>query len=479
MELSSLLSSTTSIIPELILVVASLVLIIIAASTAEKGRPYAFFVAIVAIGLSFFANLERFESPEAAFQGALSLDVFSAYFNSIFLFGALFTVLISRDYLKENENFGEYLSLILLCTTGMMFISSAKEFISLFIGFEVMSISVYVLSGFDRRSLGSMESGIKYLVLGGFSSAVLLYGISLLYGATGSVFFEEIIAGFAPGDPLFIAGTVLVLIGFLFKIGAAPFHQWIQDTYEGAPTPVTAFMSVAVKAAAFAILLRFLFEGINVYAVDINTILIAVSILTMTIGNVSAIVQKSIKRMLAYSSIAHAGYLIVGIVARINGEANALSDVLYYIYAYTIMNMGAFAIICCLSRKGRETTDYSAISGLWKRYLQSSGCLAVLMFSLAGIPPTIGFFAKYRVFLAAAEVQLYFLVLVGVINSVVSAYYYLKVLVYAFMHDEQYSFEPASPVSLISIGVLSLAALLFGLFPLYSVEMAIKAAGSL
>jgi len=361
----------------------------------------------------------------------------------------------------------------------MMFISSAKEFISLFIGFEVMSISIYVLSGFDRKSVGSMESGVKYLVLGSFSSAVLLYGISLLYGSTGSVFFEKVIAGFDPQAPLFIVGTVRVLIGFLFKIGAAPFHQWVPDTYEGAPTPVTAFMSVAVKAAAFAILLRFLFEGINVYGMDISTILIGVSILTMTIGNVSAIVQKSIKRMLAYSSIAHAGYLIVGIVAKINGEANALSEVLYYIYAYTIMNLGAFAIICCLNRKDKGTNDYDAISGLWKRKPYIAVCLAVLMFSLAGIPPTIGFFAKYRIFLSAAEVQLYSLVLIGVINSVVSAYYYLKVLVYAFMHDEKYSFEPANPVSMISIGVLSLAALLFGLFPVYSVEMAIKAASSL
>lgn len=478
MELSSLLSSTIFIIPELILVVASLITILIAVSTSGKGKNYGFFVAIVAVCLSFFTNLERFETPEVAFFGALSLDVFSAYFNSIFLAGAFFTLLISRDYLKGSENVGEYISLILLCTTGMMFISSSKEFISLFIGFEVMSISVYVLSGFDRRSPSSMESGIKYLILGGFSSAVLLYGISLLYGATGSVFFDNIIAGFDPENPLFMAGTILVLIGFLFKIGAAPFHQWIPDTYEGAPTPVTAFMSVAVKAAAFAILLRFLFEGVNASAMDISTILIGVSILTMTIGNISAIVQKSIKRMLAYSSIAHAGYLIVGIVAKINGEANALSDVLYYIYAYAIMNMGAFAIICCLNKKDRGANDYDTISGLWKRKPYIAVCLAILMFSLAGIPPTIGFFAKYRVFLSAAEAQLYLLVLIGVINSVVSAYYYLKVLVYAFMHDEKYSFEPAGSISMLSIGILSLAALLFGLFPIYSVDLAIKAASS-
>ncbi len=478
MELSSLLSSTIFIIPELILVVASLIVIIIAVSASGKGKDYGFFVAVAAVCLSFLTNLERIDNPQVAFYGALSLDVFSAYFNSVFLAGAFFTLLISRDYLKGSENVDEYISLILLCTAGMMFISSAKEFISLFIGFEVMSISAYVLSGFDRRSAGSMESGIKYLILGGFSSAVLLYGISLLYGASGSVFFESIIAGFDPEDPLFLAGTILVLIGFLFKIGAAPFHQWIPDTYEGAPTPVTAFMSVAVKAAAFAILLRFLFEGVDIHAVDISSILIGVSVLTMTIGNVSAIVQKSIKRMLAYSSIAHAGYLTVGIVARINGETDAISDVLYYVYAYSIMNMGAFAIICCLNRKDGRANDYDSVSGLWKRNPYIAICLAILMFSLAGLPPTIGFFAKYRVFLSAAEVQLYSLVLIGVINSVVSAYYYLKVLVYAFMHDEKHAFEPAGTVSMVSIGILSLAALLFGLFPMYSVDLVIKAAGS-
>ena len=462
-----------------ILVLSSIIIIITTTTAGRNSKSYSFFIAIAGTCLSFLFNLERFASPTTAFSGALSLDVFSAYFNSIFLIGALSTILISRDYLVEDENIGEYFSLILLSVTGMMFLSSAKEFVSLFIGFEIMSISVYILCGFNKRSISSTESGIKYLILGGFSSAILLYGIALLYGATGSVFLDNILAGFDAGNPLYLTGATLVLIGFLFKIGAVPLHQWLPDIYEGAPTPVTAFMSVAVKAAGFAILLRVLFEGLNAAGLGISTLLLIVSILTMTIGNISAITQKSIKRMLAYSSIAHAGYALIGIIARINGEANALSGVLYYLYAYTIMNMGAFAIICYLSRENKEANDFDSISGLWARKPYAAICLAIFMFSLAGIPPTIGFFAKYRVFLSAVEAQLYALAIIGIINSVISAYYYLKVLVYAFMHGEKYSFEPYKPISMITIVILSIGALFFGLFPLYSIELAVRAANSL
>ena len=479
MELSSLLSSTLSIIPELLLVVISLVIILIGTIQKENVKSYNFFIAILSICLAFILNLSRFSNPESAFSGALSLDIFSAYFNSIFLIGALFTILISKEYMEQKENISEYLALILLSTSGMMFIASAKEFMSLFIGFEIMSIAVYILSGFNKKSLQSTESGIKYLILGGFSSAILLYGIALLYGATGSIYFSNIIAAYEYGNILYITGAVFVITGFLFKIGAAPLHQWVPDIYEGAPTPITAFMSVAVKSAGFAILLRVLFEGVNVSHHGISSAILIVSILTMTIGNISAITQKSIKRMLAYSSIAHAGYALIGILAKLNGEPNALSGVLYYLYAYTLMNMGAFAVLCYLSRENRSFNDYEQISGLWQRKPYTSICLAIFMFSLAGIPPTIGFFAKYRIFLSAVEAQLYLLVVIGIINSVISAYYYLKVLVYAFMHKEQQNFEPYKPLSVISIIILSIGTLLFGLFPLYSIELAIKAANSL
>ena len=478
MELSSLLSSTLSIIPELVLVVTSLVIILIGTIKNENISSYNFFISILCVCLVFVLNLSRFTEPTTAFSGALSLDVFSAYFNTIFLIGAFFTLLLSRDYMEQNENISEYFALILLSTSGMMFIASAIEFMSLFIGFEIMSIAVYILSGFNKKSVQSTESGIKYLVLGGFSSAILLFGIALLYGATGSIYFKDIISAFDYKSILYVTGSIMVLTGFLFKIGAAPLHQWVPDIYEGAPTPVTAFMSVAVKAAGFAILLRVLFEGVNITHHGVSTAILIVSILTMTIGNISAITQRSIKRMLAYSSIAHAGYALIGIIAQLNGEPNALSGVLYYLYAYTLMNMGAFAILCYLSRENRSFNDYEQISGLWQRKPYTAICLAIFMFSLAGIPPTIGFFAKYRIFLSAVEAQLYLLVVIGIINSVISAYYYLRVLVYAFMHKEQHTFEPYKPISVMSIVILSIGTLLLGLFPLYSIELAIKAANT-
>ena len=478
MELSSLLSSTLSIIPELVLVVTSLVIILVGTIKKDNISSYNYFISILCVCLVFVLNLCRFSDPSVAFSGALSLDTFSAYFNSIFLIGAFFTILLSKDYMEDNENISEYLALILLSTSGMMFIASAKEFMSLFVGFEIMSIAVYILSGFNKRSIQSTESGIKYLVLGGFSSAILLFGIALLYGATGSIYFKDIISAFNYQSVLYVSGSIMVLTGFLFKIGAAPLHQWVPDIYEGAPTPITAFMSVAVKAAGFAILLRVLFEGVNITHHGVSTALLVVSILTMTIGNISAITQKSIKRMLAYSSIAHAGYALIGIIAQLNGEPNALSGVLYYLYAYTLMNMGAFAILCYLGRENRSFNDYQQISGLWQRKPYTAICLAIFMFSLAGIPPTIGFFAKYRIFLSAVEAQLYLLAVIGIINSVISAYYYLKVLVYAFMHKEQHTFEPYKPISVMSIVILSIGTLLFGLFPLYSIQLAIKAAGT-
>lgn len=478
MELSSLLSSTLSIIPELVLVVTSLVIILIGTIKNENISTYNFFISVLCICLVFVLNLSRFTEPSVAFSGALSLDVFSAYFNAIFLIGAFFTILISRDYMEQNENISEYFALILLSTSGMMFIASAIEFMSLFIGFEIMSIAVYILSGFNKKSVQSTESGIKYLVLGGFSSAILLFGIALLYGATGSIYFKDIISAFDYKSILYVTGSIMVLTGFLFKIGAAPLHQWVPDIYEGAPTPITAFMSVAVKAAGFAILLRVLFEGVNITHHGVSTAILIVSILTMTVGNISAITQRSIKRMLAYSSIAHAGYALIGIIAQLNGEPNALSGVLYYLYAYTLMNMGAFAILCYLSRENRSFNDYEQISGLWQRKPYTAICLAIFMFSLAGIPPTIGFFAKYRIFLSAVEAQLYLLAVIGIINSVISAYYYLRVLVYAFMHKEQFTFEPYKPISVMSIVILSIGTLLFGLFPLYSIELAIKAANT-
>lgn len=479
MELTPVLNSTILLLPEIILIVTAIALIVIDPLLKGESTEKLFWIVLSGLILSFIFNLQRFHIESIVFSGALSLDLFAAYFNVIFIISSLLVVILSRDYISNlNSRVNEYYALILLCTSGMMILSSAKEFMSLFLGFEIMSLSVYILSGFNKRSARSVEAGIKYLVLGGFSSAVLLYGMALIYGASGTIYLEQIAAKFDPNNPLYIAGSALVLAGFIFKIGAFPLHQWIPDVYEGAPTTITGFMSVGVKAAAFAILLRVLFEGFSFSSPNWLLALKLISVLTMTIGNLTAIAQKSIKRMLAYSSIAHAGYALIGIVVTYAGYEIGLSSVLYYLLAYAFMNLGAFGVLSYLSRDGKECEKFEDVSGLWRRKPLIAIALGIFMFSLAGIPPTIGFFAKFRIFLSAIKAEFYWLAIIGIINSVVSAYYYLKVLVYAYMSEEYVEFPSLKTSSAIAITLLSLATLTMGVLPLYSWELALKVAKS-
>lgn len=479
MDLSDVFKSTLLIGPEISLIVAGLIIIVLDPILKDSAKKNLFGLALLGLAIGFILNLKRFGVTETAFSGALSLDQFAAYFNIIFLLGAFLAVIISRDYLSNiNKYSNEFYALILFSTSGMMILSSSKEFMSLFLGFEIMSISVYILSAFNRKSVRSTEAGIKYLILGGFSSAILLYGIALLYGASGSVYLDEIFRNFDPANPLFLAGSALVLVGFIFKIGAFPLHQWVPDVYEGAPMPVTAFMSVGVKAAAFAILLRVIFEGFSEIQLSIMPVLWIVAVFTMIVGNIAAIAQKSIKRMLAYSSIAHAGYALVGVVAAYGGDKLAVSSVIYYLFAYMFMNLGAFGVLTYLSKDGKECETFDDIAGLWRKRPYLALALGVFMFSLAGIPPTLGFFAKYRVFLSAVQADFYWLAVIGILSSVVSAYYYLRVLVYAYMKEETTTFPPFKIASSIVLIVLCLGTLVLGVFPFDSWSLALEAAGS-
>ncbi len=479
MDLSTVFQSTSLIVPEIVLMLFGMVILILSPIVKNQKNDYFLYVGIAGVVLSFVLNLGRFNSEAIAFSGTLRIDNFSAYFNSLFLFSSLVTVLIAKDYLKKNTPYiNEFYALILFCTSGMMILASSVEFMTLFVGFEIMSIAVYILSGFDNTSTKSTESGIKYLVLGGFSSGILLYGIALLYGATGSLYFTEIISNFS-ASPMYIAGISLVLAGFVFKIGAVPLHQWVPDIYQGAPLPVTGYMSVAVKAAAFAVLLRIVLDlailpsGYLLIAVQV------VAVLTMVIGNIAAIYQSSVKRMLAYSSVAHAGYILVGVAALIADRSVGGQGILYYLFAYTFMNLGAFAILAYLSREDRDCDTFDHIAGIWKRKPMTAVALGVFMFSLAGIPPTIGFFSKYRIFLSAVESGQSFIAVIGIVASVVSAYYYLKVLVYAFMKQDEYGFGSHKPVSSVAITVLAIATVFFGIIPAFSWELAVEASKNL
>jgi NADH-quinone oxidoreductase subunit N len=479
MDLSEVFKSTLLIGPEIALILTGITVMVIDPLIKGTVKKELFWIAPLGLAVGFVLNLQRFQQGVVAFSGALSLDEFSAYFNVIFIVGAFLAIVLARDYTANmNLKSNEYYALLLFSTSGMMILSSAKEFMSLFLGFEIMSISVYILSGFNRRSSRSSEAGVKYLVLGGFSSAILLYGIALIYGASGTIFLDQIAAKFDVNNPLYLAGAALILVGFIFKIGAFPLHQWVPDIYEGAPMTVTGFMSVCVKAAAFAILLRVLFSGFSQIEADWTRVLWVVAAFTMTIGNLAAIAQRSVKRMLAYSSIAHAGYALVGVVAAHGGKELGLSSVLYYLFAYTFMNLGAFGVLSYLSKDGKECETLDDISGLWERKPIIAVALGIFMFSLAGVPPTVGFFAKYRVFLSGVRAEYYWLVVIGVLNSVLSAYYYLRVLVYAYMREGKVELPRFQPASALALTILTIGTLILGIFPLYSWELALKAAGS-
>jgi NADH-quinone oxidoreductase subunit N len=480
MDLSEIFKSTLLIGPEITLIITGMILILIDPLVLRDKKKELFWVALIGIIIAFILNLNRLDNSSLAFLGALSIDVFSGFFNVIFLVSCFIAVILSREYISNmGLRPNEFYSLILFSTSGMMILSSAKEFMSFFLGFEIMSISVYILSGFNRRSVLSSEAGMKYLVLGGFSSAILLYGIALLYGASGTISLDLIALRFDVSNPLYLVGSALILAGIIFKIGAFPLHQWVPDIYEGAPMTVTGFMSVAVKAAAFAFLLRILFVANYQIEGDWTHVLWIVSAFTMTIGNVAAIAQNSIKRMLAYSSIAHAGYALVGVVANLGGKSTGLGSVLYYLFAYSFMNLGAFGVLAYLTKDGKECETFEDISGLWQRKPLIAIAFGIFMFSLAGVPPTIGFFAKYRVFLSAIRADFYWLAIIGILNSVISAYYYLRVLVYAYMKEEKVEFPSLKPYSALALTILTIVTLLLGVFPLQSWNLALKAAGPL
>jgi len=480
MELSEIFKSTLLIGPEITLIITGMILIVIDPLIVRDKKKELFWIALIGIIIAFILNLNRLDNSSLAFSGALSIDVFSGYFNIIFLISCFIAITLSREYISTmGLRPNEFYSLVLFSTSGMMILSSAKEFMSFFLGFEIMSISVYILSGFNRRSVLSSEAGMKYLVLGGFSSAILLYGIALLYGASGTISLDLIALRFDVSNPLYLVGSALILAGIIFKIGAFPLHQWVPDIYEGAPMTVTGFMSVAVKAAAFAFLLRILFVANYQIQGDWTHVLWIVSAFTMTIGNLAAIAQNSIKRMLAYSSIAHAGYALIGVVANLGGKSTSLGSVLYYLFAYSFMNLGAFGVLAYLSKDGKECETFEDISGLWQRKPLIAIAFGIFMFSLAGVPPTIGFFAKYRVFLSAIKADFYWLAIIGILNSVISAYYYLRVLVYAYMREEKIEFPSLKPFSALALTILTIVTLLLGVFPFQSWNLALKAAGPL
>lgn len=456
--------------PEIVLVVFGLLILLLGVFLGLRQRKYTGYVALVGTVLAFVPLFPLIGSRSEGFFGMVVADPFAIFFKALFLLVAFFTVLISLDYTeREGVAFGEYYVLVLFASVGMMLMAAGANLIVIFLGLEIMSISIYVLVGITRDDPRSVEAAFKYFLLGAFASAFLLYGMALTYASTGSLrlaTIREVLSEqvFLTSAPIMILGLSLLVIGFAFKIALVPFHMWTPDAYEGAPTSITAFMATGVKAAAFAALLRVFLSALPQLERHWTEVMWGLAVLTMSVGNLIALKQDNIKRMLAYSSIAHAGYILVGFVA---GNELGRAGILFYLLAYALMNIGAFTVVILLGRKGEENTLISDYAGIGFRFPLLSAAMSIFLFSLAGVPPTAGFMAKVYVFSAAVKAGYYWLVVIAVLNSAVAAYYYLRVMVYMYFREPErevrvdlFSLAGVIAVILAVWGVLQL-----GIFP--------------
>jgi len=444
--------------PEIIMTISATVLLILELIFKNKGVLAFIAVAVAAVVLYTIPS-----SHGQTFGGMFISDTYSTYFKLIFMINLVLTILISLRYIqREKAEYGEYYSLLLFATSGMMLMASAKDLIILYLGLELMALSTYILAGIKRHDIKSNEAAIKYFLLGAFSSALLLYGISLIYGMTTTTDIYKIAASLqnssTPSLPLLLS-MILIAAAFLFKIAAAPFHMWAPDVYEGAPTSITAFMSVGPKAAGFAVIGRVFYIAFQSIQTDWTAILIGVAILTMAVGNILALVQTNIKRMLAYSSIAHAGYMLIGIIP---GTQESMSAMMVYMLIYAFMNIGAFAIVILLE-KGEELSDYE---GLSKSRPLVAALMLIFMFSLTGIPPTAGFIGKFNLFMAAIKAGYTWLVVIAVIFSAISAYYYLRVVMNMYMKEmkEEAAISPSPSLGL-AILITVIMVFVIGIMP--------------
>ena len=405
--------------------------------------------------------------PAFAFTDSYIVDHLSIFFTCIFTLSSTLAILLSAEYNERNGmKAGEYYSLILLCTVGMIVLASSTDMIMIFLGIEIVSICLYVLAGFRRDDPVSNEAALKYFLLGAFATGFLLYGMTLIYGSTGSTNIFKIAEFIKTNDsssPLMLMGIVLLVIGFGFKVAAVPFHMWAPDVYHGSPTPVTAFMAVGPKAAAFAAFFRVFKEGIPNMAANWEILLCIVAVLSMFVGNLGAIMQTNIKRMLAFSSISHAGYLIIAVIAK---SSLAGSGLLFYMLTYAFTTFGAFGIVILLGRKGEENLELENYSGLAYKHPVLALSMTVFLLSLGGLPPFAGFVAKFYIFSAAIEEGFVTLVIIAVLNSAISFYYYLKVVVFMYMKEPagefQISLTPMT-VFVVIIGIIGTVEL--GIYP--------------
>ncbi len=483
------LSDLIAILPELIVIGAACLVLALDPLTPPSRKDWLAWVSVAALAACAHLTVSQMGTSVSAFSDLVILDPFAGFWK-LLLYGVTgFTILLSLAYLKaERLNLGEYYGFILLSLAGMMVMVSAADLLTIYLGMELMSLSLYVLAGFKRFDARSLEAAAKYFVLGSFSSGMLLYGISLLYGASGSTRLSAIAATVTArglDDPMLTLAMILLAVGFGFKIAAVPFHMWTPDVYEGSPTSVTAFMAVASKAASFAAFLRVFLEGLGGLKANWYVLFLILCLATLALGNVVAIVQTNIKRMLAYSSIANAGYALIGAVvagyapADRAAQAFGLSSVMLYLVVYSFMTLGAFAVIAMLRKSGVEGDEIEDYAGLAKRQPVAAFLMLAFMTSLAGIPPTAGFIGKFYLFMAAVKADLAWLAVVGVLFAAVSAYYYLRVVMVMYMREPETAGAESrlafSPALTVALACAFVGVLVFGLYPNPLVSLATQA----
>ncbi len=455
--------------PVLIVMAAGTLAMVVDLLTPDDKKGWAVWLAAIGLLLALVQNIGLWNGHYQTFippggEAMVVMDNFAVFLNTTFLLTGLLAILISVGYLKRTGlEKPEYYMLLLFSISGMMLMGMANDLILVFLALEVLSIPLYIMSGMSWPRPEAEESAMKYFLLGAFSSAIFVFGIALLYGATTTTSVPGIFQAATETGPLVMAGLAFLLVGAGFKVAAVPFHMWTPDVYEGAPTPVTAFMSVGAKVAGFAALLRVLVVALPQADGAWITAVAVLSTLTLVVGNVVAIRQGNIKRMLAYSSIAHAGYILIAVAAATKSE-HGVSAALFYMFAYLFTNLGAFGVVIAMERKYNEGILLDDYKGLAKRHGLLALVMAYFMLSLTGIPPTGGFSAKFYVFRAALEADLVWLALIGVITSVISGYYYLRVVFLMYMFDGEGELV-AGPMLQFAIYGMALVTLILGLFP--------------
>jgi len=471
------LSDIISLMPEIVLGIGAMGLLMLGVYRSDLTVRLIDFTAIALLVLAALIVLILPGGKYLAFGGSFIVDGFARFLKILVLLGSAAAIAMSIDYVeRERQQRFEYSVLILLSTLGMLMLISAADLIALYLGLELMSLALYVVAASHRGSLRSTEAGLKYFVLGALSSGMLLYGASLVYGFTGTVSFAGIAKSAAEGGTGLIFGLVFLFAGFCFKVSAVPFHMWTPDVYEGAPTPVTAFFAAAPKVAGIAMFVRAAVAAFPGIAAQWQEIVVFVSIASMALGSFAAIGQRNIKRLMAYSSIGHMGFALIGLAA---GTSEGIQGVLVYMAIYLTMTLGVFAVILSMRRSHGMVESIDQLAGLARNNPAMAFFMAMLLFSMAGIPPLAGFFAKFYVFLAAIKAGLYILAVIGVVTSVVGAYYYLLIVKVMYFDEPAEGFVPMPEELKVVLAICGLFNILFFLFPGPLVGVASAAARSL